>query len=114
MNIKSEKNIQKLFKLEVELSHLAFKGSSGLLAVSGGIDSVVMTHLFLSIKKELALNLAIVHLNHSSRAGDSDQDESFVEQLADSMDIPFFSESWIHDEESNFEAKARKARYKFF
>ena len=114
MNIKSEKNIQKLFKLEVELSHLAFKGASGLLAVSGGIDSVVMTHLFLSIKKELALNLAIVHLNHSSRAGDSDQDESFVEQLADSMDIPFFSESWSHDEESNFEAKARKARYKFF
>tara|TARA_B100000029_G_scaffold516768_1_gene633900 strand:- start:9474 stop:10874 length:1401 start_codon:yes stop_codon:yes gene_type:complete len=114
LNIRSEKNIIRIFRNELEHSKLVFNGSSGLLAVSGGVDSVVMAHLFLSFKKKFKLNLAIVHLNHCSRNGDSDQDESFVRQLADSIDVPFFSERWESHQKSNFEENARKKRYAFF
>ncbi len=49
-----------------------------LLTVSGGIDSVVMSHLFHSA----GYQCAIAHCNFQLRGFQSDGDELFVEQLA--------------------------------
>jgi len=49
-----------------------------LLAVSGGVDSMVMAHLF----KQAALNFAIAHCNFQLRGEASDGDEKMVEKLA--------------------------------
>lgn len=62
----------------IALKQLApnYKSARFLLAVSGGIDSVVMTHLFASLK----LNYDIAHCNFHLRDEDSDKDMNFVAQ----------------------------------
>lgn len=58
-----------------------------LLAVSGGVDSMVMAHLFL----EANVICAIAHVNFCLRAEDADQDEQFVKAFAQAHQIPFYS-----------------------
>ena len=61
-----------------------------LLAVSGGIDSMVMTHLFLRIGTEIG----IAHCNFNLRGSESDGDETFVENFASGHNLPFYCESF--------------------
>ena len=56
-----------------------------LLAVSGGLDSMVLLH----IMHELNLNIAIAHCNFGLRGEESDADEVFVKQYANANNIPF-------------------------
>ncbi len=56
-----------------------------LLAVSGGMDSVAMLHLFLSE----SFSIGIAHVDHQLRDEESDQDRTFVKQLAIEHNIPF-------------------------
>ena len=49
-----------------------------LLAVSGGIDSVVMTDLFYNA----GFDFAIAHCNFNLRAKESERDEAFVIELS--------------------------------
>ncbi|MDZ7636582.1 MAG: ATP-binding protein [Bacteroidales bacterium] len=53
-------------------------GSRVLLAVSGGVDSMVMAHLF----SEAGTDHAIAHCNFSLRGEESDGDEEFVAAYA--------------------------------
>ncbi len=57
-----------------------------LLAVSGGLDSVVMTHLFQAAE----FSFGIAHCNFQLRAEESDGDELFVQALAIQLQVPFF------------------------
>src|SRR6056297_2301131 len=61
-----------------------------LLAVSGGIDSVVMTDLFY----RLQLDCVIAHCNFSLRNEESDQDEAFVRDMAEQYNFPFHSQTF--------------------
>nr|WKN37090.1 tRNA lysidine(34) synthetase TilS [Tunicatimonas sp. TK19036] len=61
-----------------------------LLSVSGGIDSVVLTHLFAQEYD----HWAIAHANFQLRAEESEQDEAFVRQLAEKYQVPFYSHSF--------------------
>lgn len=86
-----------------------------LLAVSGGIDSVVMSHLFYKAK----LDFAIAHCNFGLRGEESDQDELFVKKLAKKYKVPFYSdsfdtESFAHQEKVSIQMAARTLRYKWF
>ena len=67
-------------------------GDSILLAVSGGIDSTVMAHLFAGCTSLGKYTLAIAHINHQLRGEESVGDETFVGQMAASLGIPFYSE----------------------
>mgnify|MGYP000598129530 CR=1 FL=1 len=58
-----------------------------LLAVSGGIDSVVLCHLF----KRANLNFGIAHCNFNLREAASNEDELFVKKLAQQLQVAFFS-----------------------
>lgn len=55
------------------------------IAVSAGADSVALLRLVLELRDELGIVLSVVHLNHKLRGADSDADEQFVRELADSM-----------------------------
>ena len=61
-----------------------------LLAVSGGIDSMVMLHVF----RQSPYAFAVAHCNFQLRGKDSQLDEELVRQTAEQMDIPFYTKSF--------------------
>jgi len=83
-----------------------------LLAVSGGIDSVVMCNLF----KQAQIPFAIAHCNFKLREADSDADEIFVRDLARKLDVKFYSAEFPIDtsKPGNIQEQARDLRYKWF
>ncbi len=60
---------------------------SVLLAVSAGRDSVLMARLF----KDAGYRFGIAHCNFNLRAKESELDERFTEELADELDVPFYT-----------------------
>lgn len=90
------------------------RGKRILLAVSGGIDSVVLLDFFSEKKVEYGiLELAIVHIDHGLRGKSSEEDATFVENLAKKYKLPFYFQklSFRVGEERNIESRARAARY---
>ncbi len=61
-------------------------GCSLLLAVSGGVDSVVLLDLLAGYAGEFGLQLQVFHLNHQIRP-ESDADAEFVRRLCLGLDI---------------------------
>ena len=78
-------NVERLKKFIAE-ENLLFKGQPVLLAVSGGVDSVVMAHLFYECGE---FPFGIAYFNHMLRQ-DSHYDEVFIRELAFHYKVPFF------------------------
>lgn len=86
-----------------------------LIAVSGGIDSMVLTHLF----HKLNYTIAIAHCNFQLRKEESDLDEDFLNQFSKSNKIPFYSirfdtEEYAQKNHISTQMAARKLRYDWF
>jgi tRNA(Ile)-lysidine synthase len=89
------------------------------VAVSGGPDSVLLFHFMRDLALEWGITLAVVHFNHHLRGAESDADEGFVRNLADSSGIAFLcGEADVagvaREKKRNLEATARELRYRFF
>jgi tRNA(Ile)-lysidine synthase len=80
-----------------------------VVGVSGGADSVSL----LLVLNELGYNAAVAHVNHGLRGAESDEDEAFTADLADALDLPFFSRKICLDS-GNIETRGRDARRDFF
>lgn len=63
------------------------EGSSILVAVSGGGDSVALLHLLVRFAEGSKIRLAVAHLDHGLRRG-SRADRRFVEKLAAELGLP--------------------------
>ena len=61
-----------------------------IVCCSGGVDSVVLFNLMLSVNK----NFVVAHCNFKLRADDSDGDEEFVKKLCKQNSIEFYSKSF--------------------
>ena len=90
-------------------------GDRILLTVSGGVDSVVMAHLF----AEMELQCAIAHCNFGLRGEDSDADEAFVRSLAARLEIPVYVKSFdvgieVSETGKSLQMAARDLRYNWF
>lgn len=86
-----------------------------LVAVSGGVDSVVMAELF----KLAGLNFAIAHCNFHLRGEESDADQDFVASLAHRMNVPYFSKDfdtkqYAREKGISVQMAARDLRYAWF
>jgi len=86
-----------------------------LIAISGGMDSVVLTHLCHRMK----LNIALAHCNFNLRGDESDADEDFVLQLAEDLNIEIFIESfdteaYASEHQISIQMAARELRYAWF
>ncbi len=89
--------------------------NKGLLAVSGGIDSMVMADLFY----RSGFPMAIAHCNFSLRGSESDKDQEFVRNWSKERNIPFHSKTFdtvsiSKEEKISIQMAARNLRYEWF
>jgi tRNA(Ile)-lysidine synthase len=103
------------FKKYIEENKLIGPAEKILLAVSGGIDSMVMLHLFI----RSGIKAGIAHCNFSLRAGESDMDEELVKQFASKERIQFHSirfetEVFAKKNKLSIQMAARQLRYEWF
>ncbi len=87
-----------------------------VVAVSGGVDSVVLFELLYRLAPDRDITLHIAHLDHGIRGGSS-EDAAFVRRLADRHGVPFHGSRLEPDAlaspRGGLEAAARTARYAF-
>lgn len=83
------------------------------VAVSGGADSVVLLHLLHQLAPALDVTLAVLHVNHRLRGGESDADEAFVRALAASIRLEIRVQCGTVNG-GNLEQEARRIRREFF
>jgi tRNA(Ile)-lysidine synthase len=86
-----------------------------LLAISGGIDSMVLLHLF----HQLKFDITVAHCNFSLRDNESDADENFVKSICEALKIPFYiqkfdTKQFASDYKLSIQLAARKLRYEWF
>ena len=90
-----------------------------LIGVSGGLDSMVLLHLFKFYKSKLKIKIGIAHLNHGLRSTESDLDQKLVRETAQRLKIPFYTNSIsvrtiAFEKKQSIEECARICRYNFF
>ena len=86
-----------------------------LLAVSGGVDSMVLLHLF----STTTFPAHVAHCNFQLRGEAAEGDENFVRQVAESLNIPchtqrFDTQSHAENEGNSIQMAARNLRYEWF
>ena len=67
------------------------KGERVVVALSGGPDSTALLKVLIRIATELDLELTVAHFNHGLRGAESDEDEQFSRELAESLGLIFVS-----------------------
>jgi tRNA(Ile)-lysidine synthase len=97
-------------------SHELFApGDKILLAVSGGIDSMVMLHLL----HHAGVTVGVAHCNFQLRGSESDEDENFVRRICQALDVPFYTtrfhtEVYSAEHKLSIQMAARELRYAWF
>ncbi|MBE0424453.1 MAG: tRNA lysidine(34) synthetase TilS [Lutibacter sp.] len=91
------------------------KDKNLLIAISGGIDSVVLTHLF----HKLHFKISLAHCNFSLRGKESNEDEEFVIALGEKLaiqthTIKFETEAYAEEKGISTQMAARDLRYGWF
>jgi len=99
----------------IEKEDLFYRNEKLLVAVSGGLDSVVLLHLLYKME----VDCVVAHCNFRLRDKDSDGDEVFVRQLAEKYQYPFYSVAfdtvdYANDKGISIEMAARDLRYDWF
>ena len=113
--------ILNIFRRYVKLKYMfveIFKGKKVAVAVSGGIDSVVLLDRLVKETKGLDVTLSVVNVDHCIRE-ESASDSLFVKELAAFYGLPFFPfkvDALTYAEENGLseETAARVLRYDCF
>lgn len=103
----------------IERYNMFSPGDRVLVGVSGGPDSVCLLHILNRCRKEMALSLHIVHINHGIRKRESKREEKFVSHLAGRMSLPITVKSldvpsYARKKRLTIEEAARDMRYSVF
>ena len=105
------KTIEQLFLAEIN----PYKECNFVLAISGGVDSMVLANLFLINN----LNFSIAHCNFQLRGKESDDDELFINKWCLEKDIKlynkkFSTEDYCKNNKLTIQMGARELRYEWF
>ena len=103
------------FKAYINRYNLIAEGDKVILALSGGIDSMVLAYLLLKTK----VQFVAAHCNFHLRGEESDGDEKFVCEFAEKNGIHCFvkhfdTEKYAEENGISIEMAARKLRYAWF
>lgn len=102
-------SLQKQFHDFIKAHRLVADEDKVLLAVSGGVDSMVMMHLF----KQTDTHFGVAHCNFGLRGEDSDKDESLVQTYTRANGILFHGKRIVIEGDS-VQLEAREKRYEWF
>jgi len=94
------------------------RGSTVVVGVSGGADSVGLLHALIALAPEYDLRLHVAHLDHQLRGAAARADADFVRELARRWNLPHTIESrdvrtFARDQHLSLEEAARQVRYTF-
>lgn len=101
------------FKRFVADNGLLGAGDRAVVAVSGGVDSMVMLDMLVRLSRSISLDLIVAHANHGLRGRESDDDERFVRCAAEGLGLKCFSKRLVPPEGENVQDAARGLRLKF-
>jgi tRNA(Ile)-lysidine synthase len=95
------------------------KGFKVLVAVSGGVDSIVLLDCLAILSNKLFFNVYVAHFNHKLRGDSSEKDEKFVASLTQDYNLQFYLasgnvKSFAEKNSISIEHAARQLRYNFF
>ncbi|MGL2999541.1 tRNA lysidine(34) synthetase TilS [Flavobacterium sp. RSSB_23] len=107
--------MQNLFYQHLQTQFPFLENKKLLLAVSGGIDSMVLLHLL----QQLPYTIAIAHCNFQLRGIESFEDQNFVQEYALLHQIPFYctqfdTQAFANDYKLSTQVAARELRYDWF
>ena len=93
-------------------------GTRAIVAVSGGVDSMVLLRLLHTLAPGHRWRLIVAHLNHQLRGRAADADERFVRNTASQLGLPFVSaredvKAFAAAEQISIEMAARRLRHAF-
>ncbi|HQP10923.1 MAG TPA: tRNA lysidine(34) synthetase TilS [Candidatus Omnitrophota bacterium] len=105
-------------KVKKNIQSAEFFGYRGtvIVGVSGGSDSMALTHLLHALQYELGFHLHIAHFNHNLRRS-AKADQKFVEEVAEELNVPCSVGYWKNAKalkKGSLEEAARTERFKFF
>ena len=103
------------FQQHITFNQLFAPNDTLLLAVSGGIDSVVLCELC----KQAGYTFIIAHCNFKLRGAESERDAAFVKQLAQGYNVPvyikeFDTAAYADERKLSIQEAARELRYNWF
>lgn len=92
---------------------------SVLVGLSGGADSVALTHVLYSLSREYGFLVYTAHINHNLRGEDALRDEQFAKEFSKKLGVECFVlnadvRAVARNENISEELAGRKIRYEFF
>lgn len=108
-------SLQEKFLSYINEQNLITKNAPLILAVSGGLDSMVLLNLLL----KTGFSFSVAHCNFNLRAAESDTDAAFVAATATENNLPFFIKSfntktYAAENKVSTQVAARELRYQWF
>lgn len=105
----------KQFLHHIDIHKLCTINDRVLLTISGGVDSMVMLHLF----QNASFQVAVAHCNFCLRGNESDEDEALVEREANRYGVPFHikhfrTAEYAEQQGLSIQMAARELRYNWF
>ena len=93
-------------------------GDAVIVGVSGGPDSLCLSHALMALRGELGLDLHFAHLDHGIRGEESRADADYVEELALEWGVPVAVHhdnvpQYAREQKLAIEEAARRMRYLF-
>lgn len=100
---------------DLRLFFKQYPAKTYLVAVSGGLDSMLLCKLML----QLQLPIEVMHVNYGLRGEESEKDQAHVQAFCEQNQIPLHLkrcklQQLLTEQGGNLQAEARRSRYAFF